>query len=168
MFELNYCPQCGQKLTKKELPLDGLIPYCEQCGDFRFPVFSVAVSMIVMNEGGDQVLLIKQYGKDSYILVAGYVNKGENAEDSCRRELMEELHLTAKSLHFNRSQYFAPSNTLMLNYTVTVDQAERVCPNEEIDAWNWLSIDEARRQIRPNSLARTFLLEYLNKGKLDR
>lgn len=39
---------------------------------------------------------------------------------------MEELHLTAKSLHFNRSQYFAPSNTLMLNYTVTVDQAEKV------------------------------------------
>ncbi|GHN57196.1 hypothetical protein ME804_12360 [Lactobacillus delbrueckii] len=39
MFELTYCPQCGQKLTKKELPLDGLIPYCEQCGDFRFPVF---------------------------------------------------------------------------------------------------------------------------------
>ena len=81
---------------------------------------------------------------------------------------MEELHLTAKSLHFNRSQYFAPSNTLMLNYTVTVDQAEKVSPNEEIDAWNWLSIDEARRQIRPNSLARTFLLEYLNKCKLHR
>jgi NAD+ diphosphatase len=56
----------------------------------------------------------------------------------------------------------------MLNYTVTVDQAEKVSPNEEIDAWNWLSIDEARRQIRPNSLARTFLLKYLNKCKLDR
>jgi len=77
MFELNYCPQCGQKLTKRELSLDGLIPYCEQCGDFRFPVFSVAVSMIVMNEMGNQVLLIKQYGKDSYILVAGTLIKGK-------------------------------------------------------------------------------------------
>ncbi|GHV97615.1 NTP pyrophosphohydrolase [Lactobacillus nasalidis] len=161
MFELNYCPQCGQKLVKKELPLDGWIPYCENCRDFRFPIFSVAVSMIVMTEARDRVLLIKQYGRDAYVLVAGYVSKGENAEDTCQRELMEELGLKVKSLHFNRSQYFAPSNTLMLNYTVVVDEGEKPRPNDEIDAWSWLDLPEARRQISQGSLAQEFLEGYL-------
>ncbi|MFR0600409.1 NAD(+) diphosphatase [Lactobacillus equicursoris] len=163
MFELNYCPQCGQKLTKRSLPLEGEVPYCEKCQDFRFPIFSVAVSMIVMNQAKDKVLLIKQYGRDSYILVAGYVNQGEDSEATCRRELKEELNLDLKNLSFNRSSYFAPSNVLMLNYTVVVDEDQLVTPNEEVDAWDWLSVDEARKQIRPNSLAEEFLDEYLDK-----
>ncbi|MGM9910752.1 MAG: NAD(+) diphosphatase [Lacticaseibacillus absianus] len=157
MFELNYCPQCGSKLEKKFLKNEGEIPYCKQCADFRFPIFSTAVSMIVMNEQHDRVILIKQYGRDSYILVAGYVNKGEDAEAACVRELLEELHLHAKSLSFNRTHYFAPSNTLMLNFTVTVDEQEAVQANEEVDAWQWMSVPEARASIRPNSLAQQFL-----------
>ena len=38
MFELKYCPQCGTLLTEKYLENEGNIPYCENCGDFRFPM----------------------------------------------------------------------------------------------------------------------------------
>ena len=81
--------QCGCKLDEKYLMGEGMVPYCPQCQEFRFPVYNTAVSMIVMNKELDKVLLIKQYGRDSYILVAGYVNKGEDAEDAVKREVGE-------------------------------------------------------------------------------
>ena len=117
--------------------------------------------MIVMNEEKDKVYLIKQYGKDSYVLVAGYVNLGEDAEDAAVREVKEEMGLTVSTLHFNRSRYYPRTNTLMLNYTVTVKEHEP-SPNWEIDSWKCFSIPEARASIRPGSLAQSFLNGYLD------
>ncbi len=157
---MEYCRFCGTQLVPRELKNEGMVPYCEKCGEFRFPVFSTAVSMIVMNRCRDRILLIKQYGRDSYILVAGYVNKGEDAENTVRREVAEETGLRVVELHFNRSHYFKPSNTLMLNFTVIVED-EDVHPNEEIDSYRWFTVEEAKENIRKRSLAEAFLLGYL-------
>lgn len=155
-MEMRYCMHCGHKLDEKYLMGEGMVPYCPNCEEFRFPVYNTAVSMIVMNKELDRVLLIKQYGRDSYILVAGYVNKGEDAEDAVSREIKEEMGLKVLECHFNRSHYFAPSNTLMLNFTAIVEEQD-ADPNTEIDAYKWFSIEEARANIRDKSLAQAFL-----------
>lgn len=160
-MEMNYCMHCGTRLTLRPHGAEGELPYCEGCGAFRHPVFNIAVSMVVTDEGGEKILLIRQYGRPHYILVAGYVERGEDAEETCARELREELGLTALRVRFNRSRYFAPSNTLMLNYTVTVSKDEPPRPNGEIDDWRWFSIEQARGNIRPGSLASAFLNGYL-------
>lgn len=155
--EMTHCMQCGAALVDRYHEQEKkMVPYCPVCRDYRFPVFNTAVSMIVMNEEKTRILLIKQYGRDSYILVAGYVNRGECAEDAVRREVMEELGLTVKTLHFNRSRFFAPSNTLMLNFTVTVEE-ELPHPNEEVDSYQIFTRQEARENIRRPSLAQEFL-----------
>ncbi len=159
--EMNYCMQCGTKLIPKDHDTEGVVPFCENCGEFRYPVFNTAVSMVVTNPSRDKVILIQQYGRPFYILVAGYVNKGEDAEDAAARELREELGIEARDIHFNHSHYFAPSNTLMLNFTVMVDDTS-ANPNWEIDSWKWFSIEEARSQIKPGSLAEAFLKGYLD------
>ena len=161
-IEMKYCMQCGEKLTEKMLEGEGMVPWCPSCGDFRFPIFNTAVSMIVMNEARSKIILIKQYGRPDYILVAGYINKGEDAEDAAKREVFEELGLHVKDLHFNHSHYFAPSNTLMLNFTVIVKESEPK-PNSEIDEYHWFTVGEARKNIRPNSLAQKFLEGYFTK-----
>jgi NAD+ diphosphatase len=74
---------------------------------------------------------------------------------------MEELGLEALSVSFNRSHYFPPSNTLMLNFTVTVKK-EDAHPNREVDAWQWFSLSDAREAIKPGSLARAFLLGWMD------
>lgn len=160
-MEMNYCMQCGTKLVFRQHETEGKIPFCETCGAFRYPVFNTAVSMIVMNPERTKVILIKQYGRPHYILVAGYVNKGEDAEDAAAREVREEIGLAAKSVHFNHSHYFAPSNTLMLNFTVIVDDLE-AHPNWEVDSWRWFSVEEARKEIKPGSLAEAFLKGYFD------
>lgn len=155
-MEMNYCMRCGCKLDEKYLMGEGMVPYCPDCGEFRFPVFNTAVSVIVMNKALDKVLLIKQYGRDSYILAAGNVNKGEDAEEAVRREIREEMDLQMLECHFNKSHYFAPSNTLMLNFTAIVEE-EGQHPNAEIDSCKWFSVEEARANIRDRSLAQAFL-----------
>ena len=61
-----HCRECGAALIKKELMGEGIVPFCPKCGEFRFPMYNVAVSMIVVNRQTNQILLIKQYGKPSY------------------------------------------------------------------------------------------------------
>lgn len=158
---MNYCMECGTKLKRKPLKGEGEIPYCEHCRSFLFPVFSTACSMIVMNPKKTKILLIQQYGREDYILVAGYVNKGEDAETAALREIREELGVEAADIRFNRTHYFGPSNTLMINFRILLD-SEEIHPNEEIDSWQWFSLEEVRERVRPNSLARDFL-----EGMLD-
>ena len=104
---MKYCYECGERLTERELENEGIVQYCEKCGEYRFPIFSTAVSMIVENPDKTKILLIQQYGRKNNILVAGYVNKGENAESAVVREVMEETGLKVSDMSFNKSEYFA-------------------------------------------------------------
>lgn len=158
-----FCPVCGTKLVERPLEKEGLVPFCERYGAFRFPQYNVAVSMIVRDEKSGKILLIQQYGRPSYILVAGYVNRGERAEDAVIREIWEETGLSAVQIHFNRTKFFEPSGTLMINFTAFVANAGGIHVNEEIDRYAWFTPEEARRNIRPGSLAAEFLNAYLDE-----
>ena len=163
----NYCRECGTKLIPKELENEGIIPYCPSCGQYRFPQYNVAVSMIVVNEEKDEILLIQQYGRPTYILVAGYVSRGESLEDAVAREVKEETGMTVSRIKFNRTQFFEKSDTLMCNFTAFVKDANELAPNYEIDSCAWFTREEARANIRPDSLAEFFLISYLNEKNSD-
>ena len=90
-----HCFECGMALIEKELEEEGIVPYCPKCQQYRFPMYNVAVSMIVVDEEIGKILLIQQYGKPSYILVAGYVNRGEAEEHAVVREVREETGMAA-------------------------------------------------------------------------
>ena len=159
-----FCPECGEALIERELEEEGIVPYCPKCRQFRFPMYNVAVSMIVINEQTGQILLIRQYGKPSFILVAGYVNRGEAAEHAVVREIREETGMTARRIRFNRTRFFEPSNTLMCNFTAFVRDDSELHPNREIDSFQWFSPEDARKNIRQGSLAADFLNAYLDEA----
>ncbi len=166
-MEMNYCMHCGARLRLREHETEGHpVPWCDTCGDYRFPVFNAAVSAVVFSPDHQHILLIRQYGRPHWILPAGYISKGEDAEDALRRELMEELSLSVRALRFNRSRYFPPSNTLLLNFAVTVEPGEP-SPNWEVDSWQWFSIQDARASIKPDSYAERFLQHFLSKGERE-
>ena len=158
-----HCHECGTALIEKELENEGIVPYCPTCEQYRFPMYNVAVSMIVINEQTDEILLIKQYGRPHFILVAGYVNRGEQLEHAVSREIKEETGMTVSRIKFNRTSFFEPSNTLMCNFTAFMKDASEMSPNGEIDSYQWFSPDEARKNVRPDSLAEKFLNAYLEE-----
>jgi NAD+ diphosphatase len=164
VINMNYCTECGEKLTEKHLDGEGMIPYCPKCREFRFPIFSTAVSMIVLSPDEQKILLIQQYGKSRNILVAGYVNKGESAEEAAVREIKEETNLDVLWLRFNKTEYFAPSNTLMINFICKVSSDNLCRINHEIDKAQWFTRSEAEKNIMPHSLAENFLMSYLQNN----
>ena len=163
--EMSHCRECGTELTEKWLEKEErMVPYCPRCEEFRFPLYNVGCSMIVMNRERDHIVLIKQYGLSEYILVAGYVNQGENAETTVVREVKEELGLDVIALKYNKSEYFPGTNTLMLNFGVVVDDMSLDgVSRDEVDTATWFTLEEAAENIKKGSLARKFLLNHLNK-----
>ena len=159
---MSYCTTCGTELVDRELEHEGIVPFCPACREYRFPMYNVAVSMIAVDESSGRILLVKQYGKDYYRLVAGYVNRTETLEHAAARELKEETGMTAGRIRFNRTRFFEPSNTLMCNFTVYVKDGGELSPNYEIDSWAWFSFEEARKNILPETLAGRFLNAYLD------
>ncbi|MDD7210515.1 MAG: NUDIX domain-containing protein [Lachnospiraceae bacterium] len=159
---MNYCVECGTRLVEKYLEGEGMIPYCETCKEYRFPIFSTAVSMEVQSPDRKKILLIKQYGKDRYVLVAGYINQGENAEHAVKREVREEIGVDVSQIHFEQSEYFPNTNTLMLNFSCVASSEDLSHVSEkEIDECQWFSRKEAREKIAQNSLAGKFLCAFL-------
>ncbi|MGI6254405.1 MAG: NUDIX domain-containing protein [Acutalibacter sp.] len=157
-----YCQECGTELEERDLENEGRIPFCPKCGQYRFPMYNVAVSMIVVNQRTQKILLIKQYGKPFYILVAGYVNRTEGLEHAVAREVKEETGMTVSRIQFNRTRFFQPSNTLMCNFTAFVEDDGDLCVNEEVDSYQWFTSQEAREKILQNSFASFFLNAYLD------
>lgn len=159
---MKHCIECGQELVMKECEHEGMIPYCPTCKDFRFPIFNTAVSMVVLNPQEDKILMIQQYGRESNILVAGYVNKGESSEDALRREMQEEIGRKVIKHRYMRSEYFEKSNTLIWNFAVVVDSEDLSAICEwEVDKAQWFAMDEALAYVKQDSLAQRFLQYFM-------
>lgn len=160
--KMNYCDQCGEKLIYKENGINGKVPFCPHCQQFKFPTFNSAISAIVFNPDKDKILLIQQYGKPYHVLVAGYINKGENAKEALVREIKEETGLSVVSYVYNDNEYYSKSNTLIHNYAVRVE-TEDFQLTDEVDDAKWYGLDEVLDTIKPDSLAKSFLQRFLAK-----
>lgn len=90
------------------------------------------------------------------------VNRGESVESAVVREVKEETGLEVIRYRFNRSKFYEKSNTLMVNFTAFVG-SDAVVRTSEVDCYSWFSFDEAREQIKENSLAKEFLCAYLDE-----
>lgn len=150
---MKYCYECGEKLHMKELEHEGMVPFCEACRAYRFPIFSTAISMVTLNPKRDKILMIQQYGKPNNILVAGYVNKEECAEDAMIREMQEEIGRKVLEYRFLRSEYFPKTNTLIFNFAVVIDSEclENVS-TWEVDRAAWFTFDEAKASVKPEEV----------------
>ena len=163
-MQLNYCPVCGEKLSLRPHPSEPPTLWCSRCSDWRFPLFSAAVSVILLDQSMERMLLIRQYGEPDPVLVAGYVDKGETAEAAVLREIREELGMTALSPRFLGSHYYAPSETLMLHFLAVLEEDE-VRPGPEVGSWEWVPVEEAPKLVKPGGLAQRLLADW--DGRLD-
>lgn len=160
-----FCTVCGEKLTLMFKQDEGLVPYCKNCNEYRFPMFSTAVSMVVTDRTKDKILLAKHVGSDDYILFAGYIKKGETAEKAVTREFKEETRLDTVKFKYMCSRYHEPRNVLMLNYLIMAEDGETVPDKNELTEARWFGIDEALNVIKKDSTAEFFLKNAKNEIK---
>ena len=162
---MHYCVKCRARLVTRPNGIDGPVPYCPRCQEFRFPKFSSAISAIIFNPDKTKVLLLEQYGQPQHILLAGYINPGENAKQALKREVKEETSLRLTSFSYNDNAYYQPHEVLMHNYAA-VAASENVRPNSEIDSYAWVPVDQVLATTMPHSLAEQFVQEWFKKVKI--
>ena len=113
-----FCGRCGNSLSQddKERML-----VCSNCGNMVYPKISPAV--IVSVSDGDKLLMTKYNGREytNYALVAGFVEIGESAEDTARREVMEEVGLKIKNIKYYKTQPWGLSGTFLIGLTAELD-----------------------------------------------
>ncbi len=160
-----FCTECGEKLTLMYATGEGLVPYCKNCGEFRFPQYATAVSMVVTNRQRDKILLAKHVGQEDYILFAGYVKKGETAEKAVSREFKEETKLNTVKFKYMSSRYHEPRNVLMLNFLLMAEDGEPDIDRNEIAEVKWFTPEEALAAVKKDSTAEFFLKNALGELK---
>ena len=81
-----HCPFCGEKLVKKCIGDEGMIPYCESCQRPFWDMFTTSIICAVVNECEEIALLRQDYvSTTNYVCVAGIMKLGESAEDTNKR-----------------------------------------------------------------------------------
>lgn len=149
MQQLNFCPKCG----KSNLNWDGDKKW--SCNDCDFVLFhNIAGAVAVLIKFENEILFTRRNQepkKGKLDLPGGFVDPKESAEETCTREIFEELQLKIKS---SQLQYLAslPNtyeyknilyNTIDLFYEYSVtSKAEMNLALSEISEIIWLKKEE--------------------------
>ncbi len=167
MQDLKFCPKCGNE----SLIWDGEKKWsCKNCDYVLFHNVAGAVAVVI--KYGDEILLTRRNQepkKGKLDLAGGFVDPKESAEETCARELYEEMKI---KIDISKLKYLAslPNiyeykniiyNTLDLFYEYESDEKFEVnLEISEISETVWLKIED----INPEEIAfdsqRVFLEKY--------
>ena len=89
---------------------------CPSCGLLAFPRLAPAVITLV--ERDDEVLLAngRNFGAPTYSCLAGFVEPGENLEETVRREVGEEVGVELGEVRYFASQPWPFPHSLMVGF----------------------------------------------------
>lgn len=169
-MRFKYCPHCGNKLIRKEIGDEGLIPYCENCKTPLWDMFTTSVICAVTNEQQEIALIRQNYvSTDSFVCIAGIMKMGESAEEAAIREIKEEIGQDVEKLQFVKSYPYEKKEMLMLGFDARVKKKELELSGE-VDLAQWIPFSEALGKLREGSIAwqlvRHVIGEVQNDGDL--
>ncbi len=133
-----YCGCCGNKTENKE---DERAKFCPNCGNLVYPRISPAVITAVFHE--DKILLAhnRNFRKDLYSLIAGYVEPGESLEQCVEREILGEVGIKVKNIKYYSSQPWPFPDSLMMAFTAEYESGDIAVDNCEITDAAWYKAD---------------------------
>ena len=159
-----FCGKCGKPVTRHET-LRAL--KCESCGNLVFPVIAPAVIVAVVN--GDKLLITRYAGREfkGIALIAGFCEIGERAEDTVRREVMEEAGLRVKNIRYFDSQPWGYASNLLLGFFCELEGSDEIhFDEEELQSAVWISREDLE-PVGENLLSLTgTMIESFRLGKI--
>ena len=131
-----FCGFCGKIM---QLSLDELALKCADCGALVYPRLSPAMIVAVVKDHKILLAHSNRFPSGTYSVLAGFVEPGETLEDCVRREVMEEVGIKVKNIHYFDSQPWPFPDSLMIGFTAEYASGELAIDNNEILAANWYS-----------------------------
>lgn len=157
---VKFCGTCGERLVhdKKERMMR-----CPSCNAMHYPKIAPAVIVGVINQERNKILMTKYAGREykKYALIAGFTEIGETAEDTVRREVLEETGVHVKNVRYYKSQPWSFTDTLLLGFYCDLDGDANIhIDEEELSVGEWLSPEEIPTEYDGISLTNEMIMRF--------
>ena len=154
-----YCGVCGAPMRMDT----DISKKCTECGKEIWPQLATAV--IVLIHRGDEVLLVraKNFKRDYYGLVAGFVETGETLEQCVHREVFEETGLRIRNVRYFGSQPWPYPCGLMVGFTADYEGGDIALQSEELSGGGWFTRQNMPQPPAPGSIARQLIDDWLQQ-----
>ena len=116
---------------------------CPRCGNLIYPKIAPAVIVAVTWE--DKILMTRYQGRayKGYALIAGFTEVGETAEDTVRREVLEEVGLRVKDIRYCGSQPWGSDSNLLMGFFARLDGPGEIrMDRQELSQAGWYRREE--------------------------
>lgn len=155
-----YCGICGAPMRMDT----DISKKCTECGKEIWPQLATAV--IVLIHRGDEVLLVraKNFKRDFFGLVAGFVETGETLEEAVIREALEETGVTISNIRYFGSQPWPYPCGLMVGFHADYVSGDIHLQRSEIAKGGWFHRDALPDIPEPLSIARMLLDDWLQQS----
>ena len=157
-----FCGRCGHAMervaTSREIA-------CPSCANVVYPKIMPAV--ICGITWGDKILLTKYAGKEytRYALVAGFNEVGETLEDTCRREVMEEVGLRIKNIRYYKDQPWPFSSTLLAGFYCDLDGDPTIhVDHDELKLAVWMDRSDLPSHLEDTSSLTNEMIMHFRNG----
>lgn len=123
-----YCGLCGAPMEWGSV----ISKRCTRCGEEIWPKLNTAI--IVLIHRGEEALLVKakNFRRDYYGLVAGFVETGESLEECVAREIYEETGLRVANIRYFGSQPWPYPMGLMIGFHADYAEGELALRDGEL------------------------------------
>lgn len=152
-----YCGSCGAPMVMHT----DISKRCTNCNKEVWP--KLATAIIVLIHRGEEVLLVhaKNFKKDFYGLVAGFVETGETLEEALIREVKEETGLNIKNITYWASQPWPYPCGLMVGFFADYDSGSLHLQYSELSKGAWFHYSHLPQLPEKLSLARQLIDHWL-------
>lgn len=137
-----FCGRCGKPMVAGT---DERKMVCPHCKNVVYPRLNPSVIVAVTDK--DRLLMIRYNQKTHvvrhFVLIAGFVEIGETAEQCVAREVMEEAGVKVKNIRYFASQPWGTDGNLILGYTAELDGDDSITfDHVELDDCRWFERSE--------------------------
>ncbi len=128
---------CGACATPMEFNAGENAMHCASCDSNVYPRINPAIITLVHR--GEEVLLGRgpKFPPGMFSTLAGFVEAGESAEQTLRREVAEEVGVQVSNIEYFGSQSWPFPSQLMLGFFAQYTSGDVVCHDEEIVEAQW-------------------------------
>ncbi len=152
-----FCGACGGRTVFDQRERAKV---CPECGNRIYPRINPAVIVGVKN--GERLLLTRyREGFRHNALIAGFCEIGETAEETVRREVMEEVGLKVCHIRYYKSQPWGIASDLLMGFYCEVDGDDTIHRDEnELKYAEWIPREEIVLQPSDYSLTNEMMKRF--------
>jgi NAD+ diphosphatase len=153
-----YCGRCGDEMS---VDVRERAMRCQPCRIINYP--RIAPCVIVLVTRGEELLLARNanFPQPLYSTLAGFIEAGETAEETLRREVREEVGIEVANLRYFQSQSWPFPNQLMLGFIADYASGEIVCDRIEIADADWFHFTQLPMTPPPSSISGQLIAHYI-------